>query len=49
MEQVVSRAINKCKDHPSIRVIRQHVLPNANVFQFSHVNSTVVVVFQLEH
>ena len=31
-KQVVLRIINKCKDHPTIRVIKQHVLPNANAF-----------------
>ena len=40
VKQMVLRAINKYKDHPSIRVINQHILPNANVFQFSHVNPT---------
>ena len=31
------RAIEKYKDHPSIRVIKQHV--NDITFKFSHVNS----------
>ena len=43
VEQMVLGAINKYKDHPSIRVINQHILPNANVFQFSHVNPTEVM------
>ena len=42
-KQVVLRTLNKCKDHSSIRVINQHVMPNANVFQFSHTNPTEVI------
>ena len=40
---MVLRAINKYKDHPSIRVINKHVMPNENTFQFSHVNPTDVM------
>ena len=43
LEQMVMRAINKYKDHPSIRMINKYVTPNANVFQFSHVNPTEVM------
>ena len=34
VEPMVLRAINKYKDHPSIRVINQHVMPKSNVFNF---------------
>ena len=37
VEQMVLRAINKYKGHPSIRVINKHVMPNENAFKFSHV------------
>ena len=43
VEQMVLRAINKYKHHPSVRVINQHLLPNANVFQLSLVNPTEVM------
>ena len=43
VEQAVLRAINKCKDHPSNRVINKHVMPNDNAFQFSHVSPTEVM------
>ena len=38
---MVVRAIEKYKDHPSIRVIKQHV--DSNTFKFSHVNPTEVM------
>ena len=37
------RTINKYKDRLSIRMINQHVLPNVDVFQFSHVIPTEVM------
>ena len=43
VEQMVVRAINKYKDHPSIGVINQYVTPNANDFKFFHVNATEVM------
>ena len=43
MERMVLRAINKYKDHPSIRVINQHLTSDAKVFQFSHVNPSEVM------
>ena len=36
IEEMVVRAIEKYKDHPSIRVIKQHV--DGIAFKFSHVN-----------
>ena len=42
-KQMILRAINKYKDHPSIRVINQHALPNAKVFQFFYVDPTEVM------
>ena len=40
---MVLRAVNEVQEHPSIRVINQHVLPNTNVFQFSRINPTEVM------
>ena len=41
IEEMVGRAIEKYKAHPSIRVIKQHV--DGNIFIFSHVNPTEVM------
>ena len=41
IEEMVMRAIEKYKDHPSIRVIKQHA--DGNTFKFSHVNLTEVM------
>jgi len=41
IEEMVLRAMEKYKDHPSIRVIKQHV--HVNTFKFSHVNPTEVM------
>ena len=43
VKQIVFKAMNKYKDHPSIKVINQRVLPNSNVFQSSHVSPTEVM------
>ena len=43
VEQKVLRAINKYKDHPSIKVINQHSTSNSNSFRFSHVSPNEVV------
>ena len=42
VEEMVVRAINEYKDHPSIWVINQYVTTNGNYFQFSHVNPTEI-------
>ena len=41
IEEMVVRAIEKYKDHPSIKVIKQRV--DGNTFKFSHVNPTEVM------
>ena len=41
IDKMVLRAIDKYKDHPSIRVMNQHV--NSNTFKFSHVSPTEVM------
>ena len=41
IEEMVMRAIEKYKDHPSVRVIKQHA--DGNTFKFSSVNSTEVM------
>ena len=38
IEEMVVRAIEEYKDHPSIMVIKQHV--NGNTFKFSHISPT---------
>ena len=43
IEEVVLRAIDKYKDHPSIRVINQHVTSNGNTLKFSRVSPTEVM------
>ena len=43
IDQMVLRAIDKYRDHPSIVVIKQHVTTNCAIFKFSHVNPTEVM------
>ena len=43
VEQMVLRAIDKIKDHPSIKVINQHSTSNSYSFRFSHVSPNEVV------
>ena len=43
IDEMVLRAIDKYKDHPSIRVINQPVTLNGNTFNFSHVSPTEVM------
>ena len=43
VEQMVLRAINKYKDHPSVKVINEHVTSNGNTFRFSHVSPNQVM------
>ena len=41
MEEKILRAIEKDKDHLSIRMIKQHI--NSNTFKFSHLSPTEVM------
>ena len=43
IDEMVLRAIDKYKDHPSIVVIKQHVTTNCAIFKFSHVSPTEVM------
>lgn len=38
VEQIVFRAMSKYKDHPSIKVINNHIALNSNNFKFSHIS-----------
>ena len=42
-EQMVMRALDKCKVHKSICIIKEHLTSDDNNFQFSHVNPTEVM------
>ena len=43
VKQMVLRAINKYKYHPSVKVISQHSTSNGNSFRFSHVSPNEVM------
>ena len=45
VKQMVLRAINKYKDHPSVKVISQHSTSNGNSFRFCHVSPNEVMTY----